>query len=422
MKTDLEKLKAIVEAGKKLTSVLELDDLLNVILDVALKELEAERGTVYLMDAERGAICSRILRGKAMSEICLPLGQGIAGKVAATGDVVIISDAYSDPRFDPEIDRRSGFRTKSILCLPLKKGDGEILGVLQLLNKREGRFSKDDADYLEALAAHMVIALENAKAHKARLEQERTQKEIELAAQIQQRLLPQRIPAFPGLSAAVRATPCRYVGGDYYDIMILPDGSLGVLIADVSGKGIPAAMITSALHAYLHALWDDYVSPSALAARLNRLLHASILTSSFLTLIFMEIQPELERLTFCNCGHNPMVLVHGEKRILLKATGTIVGMFPKIDFKQEELAIAKGDRLLLYTDGLTEAARGEGENREEFGMSRLLAHCRPSVESPERWLTEIEGAVSVFTEGRPLDDDLTMIALSFREGSSGGDK
>lgn len=411
MKTDLEKLRAIVEASKKLTSVLELDELLSVILDVALDELEAERGTVYLMDKERREIFSRIVVGNEMEEIRLPLGKGIAGVVADTGEAIIISDAYSDPRFDPEVDKKSGFRTRSILSSPLIKGEQEILGVLQLLNKQDGVFTEEDSEYLSALAAHMVIALENAKAHRERLEQERTQREIELAAQIQQRLLPQQDPDFSGLQIAYRAFPCHCVGGDYYDFIRLPGGSLGILIADVSGKGIPAALITSALHAYLHALQENYVSPSVLTNRLNRLLHSSILASSFLTLTFLELQPGLQRMLYCNCGHNPAVLIRNGEQALLQSTGTIVGMFQEAEFRQQEYELNSGDTLLLYTDGLTEASRGEGDGREEFGMDRLLKLCASPPEDPEGWLDHIEGAVKDFTQEQQLEDDLTMIAL-----------
>ena len=153
----------------------------------------------------------------------------------------------------------------------------------------------------------MVIALQNARHHRERLEQERTTRELELAAQIQERLLPQWRPELPGLSLSARTKACRYVGGDYYDFLKLPGGAVGVVIADVSGKGVPAALITSALHAYLQALAESYAGPAALASGLNRLVCSATLASSFLTLVFLEIHPRLERLVICNCGHNPPV-------------------------------------------------------------------------------------------------------------------
>ena len=331
---------------------------------------------------------------------------------------MIIPDAYADPRFNPDVDRQSGFKTRSILCLPLIKGEGEIIGVIELLNKREGVFSPADADYLSALAAHMVIAVENARAHLERLEQERTRRELELAAQIQQRLLPQEVPDFPGVSIAARATPCHCVAGDYYDFLKLPTGGFGLVIADVSGKGIPAALITSALHAYIHAGIRAYSGVAELAARLNRLLWESVLASSFVTMVLVEIDQSLRRLRYCNCGHNPPVLIQGGELHLLKASGTIAGMFQNAEFSEMEIELDGNEQLLLYTDGLTEAAGSDDEDAEEFGLDRLLELSRSGFDSPGSWLNSISEELVKFVAGGPLEDDLTVIAVSIDK--SGG--
>lgn len=418
MEKNLEKLKAIIEASKKLTSVLDLGELLGVTLDVALQEIEAERGTVFLLDAARGEIFSRILRADEIDEVRLPVGKGIAGWVVEHGAPLIIADAYTDPRFDPEIDHRTGFRTHDMLCLPLKKADGETLGAIQLLNKKGGTFTSDDVDYLSALASHMVIALQNAKHHLERLEQERTLKELELAAQIQLRLLPQWQPEIPGLSLRAVTRPCRYVGGDYFDFLKLPGGRLGVVIADVSGKGVPASLITSALHAYMQALVETYAGPAALAHKLNKLVRSATLASSFLTMVFLEIDAPGGRLRICNCGHNPPVYLSEGKTTFIKPTGTILGMFPKVEFDEIEIAPRPGDAVLLYTDGLTEAtpaAGGEETDREEFGAERLLEICRLPHADAASWIRALEQAVEAFTAGAPLEDDLTIVALRFGE-------
>ena len=421
MKSDLDKLRAIIEASKKLTSVLDIDELLNVILDVALTELEAERGTVFLLDRERGEIFSRILRGEEIDEIRMPLGKGISGSVAQTGETVIIQDAYADERFDPNTDKRSGFRTRSILCAPLLKGGEEVVGVLQLLNKRDGAFSEIDAEYLSALAAHMVIALENARAHLERLEQERTRRELELAAQIQQRFLPQSTPQAPGLAIDARAIPCSEVGGDYYDFLELPGGALGVVIADVSGHGIPAALITTAIHAYLHALIDCYEDPASLASRLNSLLHFATPASKYATMAVVEYDPAKRRLRYCNCGHNPLILIRNGKPEKLGACGTVVGMFPVAKFVFREIELRGGERLLLYTDGVTEASRGADDGREEFGLERLQEVSLEASGEPSDWIDTVVGSVESFTSGEPLDDDLTMVAMRFGKLEDGGD-
>jgi serine phosphatase RsbU (regulator of sigma subunit) len=421
MKTDLQKLRGIVEASKKLASVLDLDELLNVILDVALSELEAERGTVFLLDAERGEIFSRILRGNEMAEIRLPLGSGIAGAVAQSGETVIIADAYADPRFNRAVDQRSGFRTRSILCLPMRDGK-QTIGVLQLLNKKREEFTDDDAEYLSALAAHMVIAINNARAHKDRLEQERTNKELELAARIQQGLLPTQLPQFGDFRINCYYAPCRTVGGDIYDCYELPDGRIGIMLADVSGKGIPAALITSALHAYMHALVETYQDPGQFCWRLNHLVHGSIPPASYATLMFIEYDPATSRIRYCNCGHVPgAYLVNGDVR-WLKTTGPVMGLLPKAVFGVEEMAVADGDLLMLYTDGLSEASTPEDENgdSEEFGLERVRTACMKGPRDAESLLAHLHKEVFSFVAGAPLADDLTMLALTFGTGSAGG--
>ncbi|HXX64146.1 MAG TPA: cyclic nucleotide-binding domain-containing protein, partial [Bacteroidota bacterium] len=161
--------KRIIEAAKVLNSTLDLDKLLSVILETALGLVDGDRGTVYILDQERDELWSRVLKGEEHIEIRMPKGSGIAGYVAATGDTLNIADAYYDPRFNPEIDKRSGYRTRSILCMPMKNRDGTIVGVFQLLNKHTGTFTAEDEAVLGALSVHAAIALENARLY----EQER---------------------------------------------------------------------------------------------------------------------------------------------------------------------------------------------------------------------------------------------------------
>ena len=293
--------------------------------------------------------------------------------------------------------------------------------MLQLLNKRDGAFTEIDAEYLSALAAHMVIALENARAHLERLEQERTRKELELAAQIQQRFLPQSTPQAPGLAIGARAIPCSEVGGDYYDFLELPGGALGIVIADVSGHGIPAALITTAIHAYLHALIDCYEDPASLASRLNALLHFATPASKYATMAIVEYDPPKRRLRYCNCGHNPLILIRNGKPETLDACGTVVGMFPVAKFVFKEIELLGGERLLLYTDGVTEASRGADDGREEFGLERLQEISLEASGEPSDWLDTVVGSVENFTGGEPLDDDLTMVALHFGKLEESGE-
>lgn len=170
---DITKLSQLIDAAKTVNSTLDLDKLLTIILETALGGVNADRGTVYLLDDLKGELWSKVLKGSDVVEIRLPLGVGIAGHVGKTGEVVNIPDAYADPRFNPEFDKKTGYRTKTILCMPLKNKDGKIIGVFQLINKNEGTFTYDDESFIDALSIHAAIAIENARLAQEMIKAER---------------------------------------------------------------------------------------------------------------------------------------------------------------------------------------------------------------------------------------------------------
>lgn len=172
-KSKVDRLQRLIEATKIVNSALDLDALLGLILDAATQGIDADRGTLYLVDREKSELWSKTVQGTSMGDIRLPIGKGLAGYVAKTGETVNIADAYKDPRFNPEIDRRSGYKTRNVLCMPLRNKDGGIVGVFQLLNKREGSFGSDDESFINALSIHAAIALENARIAREMVESER---------------------------------------------------------------------------------------------------------------------------------------------------------------------------------------------------------------------------------------------------------
>jgi K+-sensing histidine kinase KdpD len=172
-KTKLDKLNLLIEASKIVNSTIEIDKLLVLILNAATNSIQAERGTVYLLDKEKQELWAKVAQGNDVTEIRLPLGKGLAGYVAKTGEVVNIPDAYSDPRFNPEIDKKSGFHTHNVLCMPMKNKEGEIVGVFQFLNKRDGPFREEDAAFIDGLSVHAAIALDNARLAQEMMNNER---------------------------------------------------------------------------------------------------------------------------------------------------------------------------------------------------------------------------------------------------------
>jgi CRP-like cAMP-binding protein/two-component sensor histidine kinase len=172
-KNKMDKLHQLIEASKIVNSALDLDTLLGLILDVAASSVLADRGTLYLLDEAKGELWSKVMQGNNMVEIRLPLGKGLAGYVAKTGETVNIVDAYKDPRFNPEIDKKSGYKTRNVLCMPMRTKDGKIIGVFQFLNKKEGAFGPDDESFIDALSVHAAIALENARIAREMVQGER---------------------------------------------------------------------------------------------------------------------------------------------------------------------------------------------------------------------------------------------------------
>jgi adenylate cyclase len=177
---ELERLRVLVEASKLINSSIEPSVLFSSIVSIAREQLGVERGTLFFVDEAKREIWARIPAEGDVTEIRLPMGKGIAGTVAETGETVIVPDASSDPRFDPSTDRRSGFRTRSILCVPIRNRQGRIVGVLQLLNKIEGGFGEADLEFLELVSDHAAIGMENATNHLSLLEKDRMQRELAL--------------------------------------------------------------------------------------------------------------------------------------------------------------------------------------------------------------------------------------------------
>ena len=231
---ELRNLNAILEVSRALSSEVQLDSLLHVIMGKTLEVMEAERTSLFLYDEQRQELWSKIAQSLGPTEeIRFPISVGVAGLVAQTHQGVNLSDAYLHPRFNPEFDKRTGYRTRSLLCLPLLKGDGKLLGVIQVLNKKHGVFDERDESLLTAFGAHAAVALERAQLIEAYVQQQRMAESLKLAREIQMSMLPKRFPPFPqrtdfDLYAIIE--PAREVGGDFYDFLLLDDERLGVAI------------------------------------------------------------------------------------------------------------------------------------------------------------------------------------------------
>lgn len=413
----IKQLSALFDATRLLNSTLDLAELLELILKIAREQVDADRGSVFLLDKEHQQIWSIVAQGLESQEIRLPVGMGVAGSVAATGEVLNVADAYTLPIFDSSFDKKFGYRTRSLLCLPIRHKNGEIVGVIQLLNKQpSGAFTHEDQDFLEKLSGHMAMALENARLHRAALEKQRIERELEMARGIQRSLLPDAPPIVPGYELAVSNQPCYEVGGDYYDFLSLGPQTLLLVVADVEGKGVASAMVMSNLQATLRALVTHLHSLEVLALSLNEMIFNDTKSRKFLSVFMGLLDTRRNGLHYINAGHVPPIVVNGKtgEYRLLEEGGTVVGLFPDAEYSRGSCKLQPGDIFIACTDGITEPCNLE---EEEFGTERL-AECvsrnrnRAAQEIIDCVLTELEE----FARGGVHIDDKVLMVMKVVEG------
>ncbi|MGH9590159.1 MAG: PP2C family protein-serine/threonine phosphatase, partial [Terracidiphilus sp.] len=306
----------------------------------------------------------------------------------------------------------------SLLRIPLTDRDGRRMTELVVAPPGGRELTLYEADFLEGLALQAAVALENAHHHKRNVEFARVQQDLEAAREIQRSLLPQKLPAIPGYSLAFRSATCYEVGGDYLDIFAQPDGSLLMAVADVAGKGLASALMSSSFRSAFRAMAVTGLPLDGLATRMNQhhWAEGEEARRRYVTAIFLRLQPHAGQIEVVNAGHNPGFLVApGVAPRQLDAAGTPLGMLPGMSYSSEQHSFPPGARLLLYTDGLTEVFRGE----EEFGSERLLnefSNCR--TDKADAILDALWAAIEQFSGGGPQRDDMTALALCRGEQST----
>ncbi len=410
--TELLRLRALVEASQLVFSSLDLDELLDNILRAATSIVGAERGTVYLLDHATKEIWSRVTSGRRAErvEIRLPFGQGMAGHTAVSGERLHVPDVRQSPLFDPETDRRTGFHTRNALCIPIRDRSAKVVAVIQLLNKHGG-FEDEDAAFLELMGVHVSQALANVQAQHLRVERQKLLKEMQLAAEIQRRLLPSSLPKLTGISLCASMVPSRRIGGDYYDAVPLPNGAMLLVLADVSGKGVPAALVVSNLQAALWATVSLGGDLERWAGTLSEALLRRLDASRYVTAFFAVIAPDGASARYLNAGHPPALLCDGSGVWQLDSTGPPLGLVPGSTWTASEVALMPGSSLLMYSDGLTEASDASGNEMGVEGLSeifvRTVSLCEDGPDAAQALLAEIDA----WNDPEQDRDDRTLVLL-----------
>jgi phosphoserine phosphatase RsbU/P len=388
-------LESVYEVGLAIASTLDLDQLSEEILLRAMSLLDARRGALYRRDGDVYRV-DRTFGGEAR-------------------DAFGADDAALEPLLAGKGPGPEGLVPGARHLMAVAIGSGPRLGGLIVVADKESRrgvgpFGASDRRTLSLFANQAAIALENARLHRQALEKERLEREMELAAEIQRQILPDGAPALPGWELLGWNRPARQVGGDYYDLLARGP-RLTFTIADVTGKGIAAALLVSTLHSALHLLLDRVEVGPELFQRLNRHILDSSSHNKFITLLLADLDAATGELDFLNAGHNPGLLLRGggEEVCELSPGGLPLGLMEGGDYPASHLVIRPGDLLCLYTDGITECA---SPNDEEFGKERLV-ECLVQMQNQPlgEVVACIDRATQEFAAGQPQLDDQTVILL-----------
>lgn len=388
-------LEALYEVGLAIASTLDLDELVEAVLLRAVSLLDARQGALFLLEDDKYHL-NRTIGGEALSTVALD-DAALAALLAGEGE--------GPPGLIPG--------ALYLLAVPVEI-DGDPRGLLVVADKESrhgvGPFPTTDRRTLALFANQAAIALENAKLHRLALEKERLEREMELAAEIQKQLLPEIMPEIPGFEVHGWNRPARQVGGDYYGLLRLADGSWSLVVGDVTGKGLPAALLVSTLHSALRLLLDRMEIGPTLVERLNRHVLEMSGTNKFITMLVAQLDAQSGRLRYLNAGHNPGLLIRQDGRVEeLGATGLPVGLMPHSTYELASLDLEPGDLLCLYSDGITECTAPDDE---ELGLDRLIALLSEAREIPlPEIISIIDQETRTFAGDLPQGDDQTVVLV-----------
>jgi sigma-B regulation protein RsbU (phosphoserine phosphatase) len=402
-------LRDLATMGAVITSIQDANAILSVVMDMAVRLARGEVGMIALEEDDK--LVYKISWG-VTEELARSLmyqdGMDLPTYCYQTRETIILNELGIVAE---------GLSIDSIICLPIQSKD-RCLGVIVIINKEGGgSYGEEDKETLEILLNFVAVAIENSNLLKAKLEQQKVTQEMAIAKQIQATILPQNIDDIEGVDIGAAYYPAKEVGGDFYDVITLSDKQFLVILGDVSNKGVPAALVMSAAAGIIKSILalDPQISVSNLASRLNDLLCQEIIKERemFVTLFFGKFDLEAETLSYCNAGHIPGLFWDDLAQSICELAdgGPIVGQFEGIVFKEGSRILRSGDRLFLFTDGLTEAADTEGNL---FGRERAEQVLSAEIGlEPGEFCRRVREWVDQFAAGAAEDtiDDFTLLQV-----------
>jgi sigma-B regulation protein RsbU (phosphoserine phosphatase) len=416
--TDLEKLTLFLEAARKLNTVGVLDEILMTLIDTTLKLIRAERGYVFLRD-EEGQLrlaAGRNAKGEALLDD-KTISHSILDEAMKSNSEFLFTDTSQS--LDLAV-RQSivAYDLRTVICLPLRRPQvqttretnaggpsaGDVVGALYLDSRFASRdISSVSHDILRAIATEAASLIENARLVQAEEASRRYQQELAIAASIQQRLMAVTIPDVPFAKMRGRNLSCKEIGGDFFDVVTTEDG-LAVILADVAGKGVTAALLASTLQGMVYSQLSARMPLVDIMAAVNRFFTQKHIGEKYATVVILRISSSGE-LEYVNCGHVPPLLVSGSTVTRPEHGNLPVGLLAEATYESDRVQMKPGDRFILVTDGVTEAENAQGEFFDNERLE-LVAAKSPTLE-------DIFDAVSVFCAGTPLGDDCTVVELQY---------
>ena len=403
----------ILEITRRLAATPELDTLLAAVEESTRRVIGCERAGVFLHDPHADELFARLATG--VTGIRFPADRGIAGAAFRGGELIHVPDAYAEPRFDPDVDRTTGFRTRDILTCPLVGWDGVPVGVMQAINKLDGGFTRWDEGILRALAAQVGVAIQRHVLLDVLAAEQAQDRELAIARIIQQRLLPAAAPPVPGYDLAGWNQPANETGGDFFDFLPLPEGKLAFAAGDATGHGVGPALMTTGCRAFARAVLSETADLAAAVPRINHLLSADMSPGHFVTAFFGVLDPLAHTLTYLSAGQGPVLMFRGAGGAAaeLEVHGPPLGLFPELPFDPPgTIAFEPGDVLVVMTDGFYEWANPD---RARFGTDRMGDAVRAAAGlAAEEVIRGAYAAVTAFAAGTPQHDDLTAVVVKRR--------
>jgi len=392
--------RALIRAGRELAGHRPLGELFQVIMDLSVEAVCAGRGVLMTLEGEELQV--RAHRGDGFK-----ISNTVRDRVLHEKASLLVRDAQLDHALRDHMSIVE-HKVRSMLAVPLQTND-RVIGLIYVDSPHLIReFSREDLNLLTVMANVAAIRIEHARLNEIEEAERAMARDLEQAGLIQQGLLPSKPPAVPGLDIAGKTTSCRTVGGDYFDYLNFADGRVGLLVGDVAGKGMPAALLMSSLQARVQVLFEEADDLARKIGRLNKAVCANCPDNRFITFFMTVADPDTGALVYTNAGHNPPLLIRAAGGFdKLAGGGVILGILPQAVYKEAAIRMEPGDVLVLFSDGVTEAADPKDEDFGEERLAELVASMRGRPAS--QIVEAIEAAVNEHTRGAPPADDITVV-------------